>query len=136
MAIWLVYAAVNPPGALSAAPQDASYGTVVVMFTAVKVEQVNPVVRPTLATFPFAARTAAGSPMADEGGAAAMLVDPAGPRSRMAPVRSTVVGTIVAIAASTLLGANPQGEGAPLQGGVVIVEVGFSAACSVRLATC
>ncbi len=67
------------------------------------VEQVSPVVLPLLAT----AMPRVGTAIVDEGGAAAMLVEPAAPRSRMLPDRSTAPGTIWAIAESVLLGEAP-----------------------------
>src|SRR5437588_11930629 len=86
-------------------------------------EQVKPVLRPLLATPSFAANTAAGLARVAEGGAAAMAPGPAAPRSRMAPLVSTVPGTIWAMAASTLLGAGPG------------LLTGFKAAFCERLAT-
>src|SRR5579864_6703468 len=67
------------------------------------VEQVSPVVLPLLATD----MGRVGVAIVDEGGAAAMLVEPAKPRSRMVPVRSTAPGKICAIAESVLLGEGP-----------------------------
>src|SRR6202012_488090 len=102
------------------------------------VEHVRPVVLPLLATFLLFCITVAGSPGVPEGGAAAMLVGPAAPRSRMAPVWSTAlegVTSICAIAESTLLGELPQGETAPAQAPFVKFDVGLRAACWLKVAT-
>src|SRR5579883_2593454 len=64
-------------------------------------EQVRPVVRPLFATPSFNEKTVAGMAGVAEGGAAAMPVGLAAPRSRIAPVVSTAPVTICAIAAST-----------------------------------
>src|SRR5713226_2561950 len=93
-----------------------------------RVEHVRPVLRPLLATCSFAERTLAGTASVLDGGAAAMLVEPAAPRSRMLPVVSTAPGVMAAMAASTLLGAGPV-QGLDEQG------LGFSAAAWVRVAT-
>src|SRR6266700_7140070 len=64
-----------------------------------------------------------------DGGAAAMLVAPAGPRSKILPSASTAVGAIVsAMAASTLLGASPLH-------GVVVQGPGFRVAATLMRAT-
>src|SRR5580765_294089 len=95
-------------------------------------EQVRPVVLPLLPT----PSPSAGTPIVLEGAAAAMLVVPTGPRSRIVPERSTCPTAISAMAASTLLGAWPQsGVVAPLQGPVVSLAAGFNAALCVRCAT-
>src|SRR5579862_8435315 len=86
------------------------------------VEQVSPVVLPLLAT----AIPRAGAAIVDEGGAAAMLVEPATPRSRMLPVRSTAPGTIAAMAESVLLGEAPVPPAA--------TPVGLSGAPKLKLA--
>src|SRR5581483_2603186 len=87
------------------------------------VEQVRPVVRPLLATPMFNA----GVAIVAEGAAAAMVVVPDAPRSRIVPAVSTWPAIIWAIAASTLLGAAPVRP--------CWVPAGTSVACSVRLAT-
>ena len=73
-----------------------------------RVEQVNPLLRPLFATPSLLPNTVAGTAGVLEGGAAAMLLGPAVPRSRMVPLVSTATSTIWAIAASTLLGAGPK----------------------------
>src|SRR5215471_733993 len=104
-----------------------------------KVEQVSPLLRPLLATPSFALSTVAGTARFTEGAAAAMLVVPAAPRSRIDPVVSTITEGVVMIAAidaSTLLGANPQsGAVDPIQGPPVTALVGFSLAASDKVAT-
>src|SRR5260221_2791303 len=78
----------------------------------VKVEQGSTVVLPLLPT----PCERAGVPIVEDGGCAAMLVAPTGPRSRIVPVKSTCPGAISAIAASTLLGDGPHkglGAGVP-----------------------
>jgi hypothetical protein len=75
------------------------------------VEQVNPLLRPLFATPSLLPNTVAGTASVLEGGAGAILVELAVPRSRIAPVMSTAVTgtvTIAAMAASTLLGAGPE----------------------------
>src|SRR6478609_2471783 len=95
-------------------------------------EQVRPVVLPLLPT----ACPNEGTPIVAEGGAAAMLVVPTGPRSRMLPERSTCPAAISAMPASTLLGEWPQsGVVLPWQGPVVSFATGLSAAPCVRCAT-
>src|SRR5581483_5402069 len=64
---------------------------------------VRPVLRPVLATRVPAASVAVGSARIEDGGAGAMPVGPAAPRSRIAPDRSTAPGSTRARAASTLL---------------------------------
>src|SRR5260370_41373411 len=91
-----------------------------------RVEQVSPVLRPLFATPSLLPKTVAGTAGVLEGGADAMLLAPAGPRSRMAPVVSTAAAGIVtmaAMAASTLLGAGP-----------FVPFAGLSGAALVRLA--
>jgi len=76
-----------------------------------RVEQVNPLLRPLFATPSLLPNTVAGTAGVLEGGAAAMLLGPAVPRSSIAPLMSTAktgTVTIAAIAASTLLGAGPE----------------------------
>src|SRR5690349_16906867 len=95
-------------------------------------EQVRPVVLPLLPT----ASPNEGTPMVAEGDAAAMLVVPTGPRSRMVPEVSTCPATISAMAASTLSGACPQsGVVLPWQAPVVSFAAGLSNAPWVRCAT-
>src|SRR4249919_2159190 len=95
-------------------------------------EQVRPVVLPLLPT----ACPNEGMPMVAEGGAAAILVVPTGPRSRMAPEVSTCPAAISANAASTLSGACPQsGVVEPAHGPVVSLAAGLSFAPWVRCAT-
>src|SRR5690348_2442161 len=67
------------------------------------VEQVRPVVRPLLATFNPTLSTA----VVDDGGAAAMLLAPATPRSSIAPLVSTSPAATCANPASTLSAARP-----------------------------
>src|SRR5258708_28574921 len=101
-----------------------------------KVEHVSPVLRPLLATRVFAARTAEGTASVDEGGAAPILVAPGfGARSRIAPLVSTMAGTIWAMAASTLLGGGPHKIADPPQAPVVLFAAGLSAAASDSSAT-
>src|SRR5215472_6788635 len=104
-----------------------------------RVEQVSPLLRPLLATPSFAPSTVEGLARLTEGGAASMIVVPAAPRSRMAPVVSTAKEGVVAtaaIAASTLLGAKPHsGAVEPEQGPPVMLLVGFSAAASAKVPT-
>src|SRR5260370_32040877 len=101
-----------------------------------KVEHVSPVLRPLLATRVFAARTAEGTASVDEGGAAPILVAPGfGARSRIAPLVSTMAGTIWAMAASTLLGAGPHKIAGPAQAPVFVLALGLGAAACDRLAT-
>src|SRR6516225_2529540 len=64
---------------------------------------VRPVLRPVFATRTPAASVAPGSAGVADGGAAAMPVGPAAPRSRIAPERSTAPVFARARAASTLL---------------------------------
>src|SRR5579871_3499376 len=91
-----------------------------------RLEQVNPLLRPLLATViaPAVPSTVAGLARVSEGGAAVMLEPLTGPRSRILPVVSTFPATTAAIDASTLLGAAP-----------VVPLAGLRAACSERLAT-
>src|SRR5260370_24027615 len=73
-----------------------------------RVEQVSPVLRPLFATPSLLPKTVAGTAGVLEGGADAMLLAPAGPRSRKAPGVSTAAAGIVtkaAVAASTVVGA-------------------------------
>src|SRR5580765_3022062 len=95
------------------------------------VEQVRPVVLPLLPTL----SPNPGVPIVWEGAAAAMLVVPTGPRSKIVPERSTCPALISAIAASTLLGEWPQsGAVAFLHGPVVSLAAGLSARPWVRWA--
>lgn len=64
-----------------------------------------------------------------------MLVEPAGPRSRMLPLRSTWPGTISAIAASTLLGECPQRAAFEVPHLPGSLATGFNGAPFVRCAT-
>src|SRR5579864_630616 len=95
---------------------------------ACSVEQVSPLLRPTLATPSLVMSTVLGSAKVAEGGAALMLAPLTAPRSRMLPLVSTSSATTLAIAASVLLGAGPV-HGFPLQG------FGLMAAAAVRFAT-
>src|SRR3954463_14529820 len=95
------------------------------------VEQVRPVVLPLFPT----GSPRVGTPSMLEGGAAAMLVEPAGPRSRILPLRSTWLGTISAIAASTLLGECPQRAAFEVPHLPGSLATGFSAAPLVKWAT-
>src|ERR1700757_1182661 len=89
----------------------------------VTVEQVSPVVRPLLAT----AWLSAGVARVADGCAAAILLAPAAPRSKMLPFRSTAPVVISAIAESVLLGEGPVPPAA--------TPVGLSAACCCSVAT-
>src|SRR5258708_17378749 len=101
-----------------------------------KVEHVSPVLRPLLATRVFAARTAEGTASVDEGGAAPILVAPGfGARSRIAPLVSTMAGTIWAMAASPLLGAGPHNIADPAQAPAVVLALAFRWAAGRRLST-
>jgi hypothetical protein len=82
-------------------------------------EQVRPVVRLLLATFNPTLSTA----VVDDGGAAAMLLGPATPRSRILPAVSTAPVAICARPASTLSGAN------------VLGGTGFTPDACVKVAT-
>src|SRR5579871_463049 len=84
-------------------PQKEAKSTLRVPLMLPMVEQVNPVVLPVLAT----ANPSAGASSVEEGGAAAILLGPGTPRSRILPEASTVPGIICASAASTLLSAIP-----------------------------
>src|SRR6476646_22712 len=94
-------------------------------------EQVRPVVLPLFPT----PSPSAGVPMVLEGGNAAMLVVPTGPRSRIVPDRSTSPTAISAIAASTLLGECPQSAAFEPGQAPGSLAVGFSAAPWVSSAT-
>src|SRR5215472_2389470 len=132
MMTWLLNVEVNAV----APPQDTLYTTLTSVLIDDKVEQVSPVLRPLLATPSLLPSTVAGLATVLEGAAAAMPVEPTAPRSRMLPDVSTVPEeTICAMAASTLLGEGPQGDGCPAQIPVVLVLVGLSAAAFVRFAT-
>src|SRR5262249_32171477 len=99
------------------------------------VEQVRPVVRPLFAT-PWPGTVCAFKTTVEEGGAAAMLLGPTAPRSRIVPDKSTCPETISAIAASTLLGASPQRAVVePEQLGGSLLDGGFKALPCVRCAT-
>src|SRR5256885_5523922 len=91
MTTWPVYVALN---AVTLLPQEVSYATCTLVLMELTVEHVRPVVRPLLET--AIPRVAVAS--VDEGGAAAMLVELDGPRSRIVPARSTVPGMIWAMA--------------------------------------
>src|ERR1700685_3935796 len=101
-------------------PQKEAKSTLMVPLMLLTVEHVRPVVRPVLAT----ANPSAGASRVAEGAAAAMLLGPGTPRSRMVPDASIVPGTIWASAASTLLSAIP-----------LLVVVGCRADWKLRLAT-
>src|SRR4029077_11307285 len=84
-------------------PQKEAKSTLMVPLMLLIAEQVNPVVLPLLAT----GKPSDGACSVEEGGAAAMLVGPGTPRSRIFPEASTIPATICARAASTLLSAIP-----------------------------
>src|ERR1051326_6234891 len=95
------------------------------------VEHVRPVVLPLFPT----GSLSVGMPRGLDGAAAAKLAVPAGPRSRMLPLRSTCPGTISAIAASTLLGACPQRAAFDVPHFPGSLATGFSVAPLVKWAT-